>query len=397
MADRAGSGLKGRRAALAVALAGLAASTLLATIAGGSSAAEPGARSVRVATTGNGSELVKTLPITRHKGEEKRVVMSLRPGTLPTLEKGDHLRLTSEMQITVNCAFQSPRCVGPIYGYNPKIRTRLIMAPDAETTSGPQALPVSGYQRDTCTEHKPDREHHCVLVFTQAGLVVRRTDQLPCPLDACYVNLVADVHNRNAGPGDVVLVGGNRPDGTIPQDRSRINAIRYRGATAPDFPSVATHNRLISAIPPDFKRRVVYSKRLNGLRAGEQLAVSASMRTDITHVPYAVRTSSRLILADSPKATKQGSFVKGIADSNGEISENNGFNCTQDKGTCLTQKVGVLEMRKDAVNGRGNSVPLYVNMVTVFGPKVVDARPGDRILLRRGGIRVTRFPPDLNG
>jgi hypothetical protein len=396
MADDRGAGLSGRRAALAVALVGLGGSVVLAT-ATGSLAAGPAERGVRVATTGNGSELVKTLPITRKRGAEQRVVMSMRPRTLPSLARGDHLRLTSELQITVNCAFPSPRCVGPIYRYDPVLRAHLIIAPNPGATGGPGTLAVSGYQRDTCTEHKPDREHHCVLVFTQAGLVIRREDQLPCPIDDCYVNLVADAHSGHAKPGDVVLVGGNRPDGTIPQDRGRINAIRYRGVTAPDFPSTATHNRLITAIPPDFQRRVVYSKRLNGLRAREQLAVSAGMRTDITHVPYAVRTSSRLILADSPTATRQGGFVKRVAGLNGEISENNGFNCTQDKGTCVTRKVGVLEMRRDAVDGQGRSVPLYVNMVTVFGPKVVDAHPGDRILLRGGGIRVTRFPPKLNG
>lgn len=396
MAGAFRAGLRGRRAGLAASALGLAAS-VLAAAASGSTAAGSAEGSVRVATTGNGSELVKTLPITQKRGAEKRVVMSLRPGSLPGLRKGDRLRLTAEMQITVNCAFPSPRCVGPIYRYDPVIRARMYIAASPDVTGGPNALSVSGFERDKCTEHKPDREHHCVLVFTSAGVVVHRDDQLPCPLDRCYVNLVADAHNGHAGSGDVVLVGGNRPDGSIPQDRSRINAIRYRGVTAPDFAPVATHDRLIAAIPPDFHRRVVYSQKLGDLKEGEQLDVYASMRTDIRHVPYAVRTSARLILSDSPTAVSQGEFVKKVADLNGEISENNGFNCTQDKGTCLTQKVGVLEMKHDAVNGRGHPVPLYVNMVTVFGPKVETAKPGDRIILRRGGVRVTRFPPELNG
>ena len=382
---------------LGIALAVMAASGAMGSaMAAGSVAAGADQPGVRVATTGTGSELVKKIPITTRRGEEKRVVMSMKPATLPGLVQGDRLRLTSEMQVTVNCAFPSARCVGPIYHYDPIVRIRLVLAPDPETTGGPKALPLTGYERDACTQHKPHREHHCVLVFTNGGLVINRPAALPCPLDECHVNMVADAHHPNARPGEVVLVGGNRPDGSIPQDRGRINAIRYRGVAASDFGAISTDERLLTDLPPDFDRRVVYSLRLDDLSADEQLSVSARMLTDIRSVRYAVRTSARLILADSPSATKQGKFVKGIADYNGEIAENNGFNCTQNKGTCLTRKVGVLRMRRDAVDGQGRPVPLYVNLVTVFGPKVLSARPGDRIELLEGGIRVVRFPPELN-
>ncbi len=47
---------------------------------------------VRVATTGNGSERVKTLPITRRAGARPRVVISMGPHRLPSLEGGDRLR-----------------------------------------------------------------------------------------------------------------------------------------------------------------------------------------------------------------------------------------------------------------------------------------------------------------
>ncbi len=85
------------------------------------------------------------------------------------------------------------------------------------------------------------------------------------------------------------------------------------------------------------------------------------------------------------------------AEYRGEISENNGSNCTQDEGTCVYRKVGVAAMRRDSVDAGDRPVPLYVNLVTVLGPKVRQARAGDRILLRRrGGIEVTRFPAELN-
>ena len=87
--------------------------------AAGAGAGEP--PQVRVATTANNSELVKTLPITRRAGAEKRVVMSMKPGPLPDLATGDRLRVTAELQVTNNCNFRSPRCVGPVYHYAPMI------------------------------------------------------------------------------------------------------------------------------------------------------------------------------------------------------------------------------------------------------------------------------------
>jgi hypothetical protein len=384
---------------IAAAALGVAASSGSASFEGGE--AQPGGRvgepSVRVATTGNRSERTKTLPISRRAGAEKRVVMSMPPNRLPSLEEGDRLRATAELQVTVNCFFRSARCVGPIYRYNPHVRARLILARSPRTTGGAGAVTLASPERDTCTQRHPHREHHCVLVFTRAGTDIRRPGRLPCPLDACFVNVVADVHHSRARRGDVVLVGGNRPNGSIPQDRGRINVIRFRHAAPPQFPSERTQGRQDSRLRLNFKRKVVYSKRLNGLDEGEQLAVQARMRTGIAQLPYAVRTSAWLILSDGRRGVKPGNYVERVALSNGEISESNGFNCTQDKGTCLTRKVGVLEMVRDADDAKGRPVPLYVNLVTVFGPKILEAKSGDRVRLKeRGGIRVTRFPADLN-
>lgn len=356
--------------------------------------AEP---SVRVATTGQHSERVRKLPIAREQGRKKRVVMSLGPHRLPDLMRGDLLRVTSELQVTVNCAFRSARCVGRVYRFNPRVVARLVLAGSPTITGGAGSIPLTGPRRDVCTQRKPHREHHCVLVFRGGGLKIRDPARLPCPLDGCYVNLVAEAFHPRARGRQVVLVGGNRPDGSIPQDRGRIDAIRYRGVAPPEFPTLSTHRRSLTHVAPDFRRRVVISKRLRGLEAGEQLAVEAAMRTGIGHLPYAVRTSARLILAEGPREARQGQFVKKIAHLNGEISESNGFNCTQARGTCLTRKVGVLEMRRDAVRANGRAVPLYVNLVTVFGPKVLKARAGDRVKLRRSRIRVVRFPPSVNG
>jgi hypothetical protein len=350
---------------------------------------------VRVATTGDHSELSRTLPITRKSGAEKRVVMSLGPHRMPDLEQGDRVRVTAEFQVTGNCGHPDPRCIGPIYHYAPLLRGRLIVASDPNTTGGPGAMSLASPKREACSQRRPDYEHHCVLVFAKAGF--RVTPRLPCPRDHCYVNFVADAHSPHAKDGDVLAVGGLRPDGTIPQDRGRINAIRYRGASPGDFGHRSETGPLRRGLPPDLRRRVAYSLQLKHLGKGEQLAVSATMRTDISKLRYAVRTSARLILADSPHSTKPSRFVERVASSHGEISENNGSNCTQDEGTCTARKVGVLTIRRDAVKRRGRGVPLYVNLVTVLGPKVRQAHAGDRVVLRRGGIRVTRFAAKLDG
>lgn len=364
----------------------------------GDADAGPAARApaplVRVGTTGNDSELVETLPITRRRGAHQRVVMSLGPPELPDLAAGDRLRVTAEMQVTGNCASRGPRCRGRPYHYAPVVRARLVIAADARTTGGRRSRAISGVARETCTQRRPQYEHHCVLVFTRADTTIR-PGSLPCALDDCHVNLVADAHHPRARSGERIMVGGLKPNGAIPQDRGRINAVRYRDSQPADFPAATTTRLERRRLRPDFKRRVVISKRLPFLRAGEQLAVSAAMLTDVSRLRYAVRTSARLVLARSPNATRPDEFVKRRALGHGELSENNGSNCTKHEGICTARKVGVLEMRADSTDASGRAVPLYLNLVTVMGPKVRRARPRDRVVVREGRIDVTRFPPSV--
>ncbi|HXV53933.1 MAG TPA: hypothetical protein VD765_11965 [Solirubrobacterales bacterium] len=371
---------------------------LIATGLAADAAAGGGERAeVRVASTGNDSERRRTLPITRAPGARPQVVMSMGPGVLPDLARGDRLRLSAELQTTNNCNFRSPRCVGRVYHYAPRIRAQLLLAPGPGTTAGGRALHVARPVRETCTQKRPDYEHHCVLTFAGAGLTIRDPGRLPCRLDRCRVNLVADAHSPRARAGDLLMIGGQRPNGTIPQDRGRINAVRLRATTAGDFETVEVREPRRRRLRPDLRRRVVYSQRLDRLEAGEQLEVSATLRTGVSQLRYAVRTSVRMILADSPRATRQGDFVKGRTAFRGEISENNGSNCTQDDGTCVYRKVGVEELRRAAVDRRGRAVPLFVNLVAVVGPKVRRAQAGDRVIVRRrGGIEVRRYPPGLN-
>ncbi len=347
---------------------------------------------VRVATTGNHSEVIDRVPIGTAPDQERRVIMSMGPETLPDFAEGDLLRLSSESQVTLNCNEKSPRCVGPIYTYDPLVSVRLVMTSAPDLTYGIQIGPT---MTASCQNHRP-REHHCVETISGADLVVPNSEELPCPINACYINLVLDASNPEADRDDLLLIGGNRPSGAIPQDRGRINAIVFHPAAADSVQPTTTRRRSLKELPLDFDRHVVYSQKLTNLTAGEQLAVSATAITDRTGLPYSVRTSSQLILARSPREVEPGRFAQTLG-GRGEIDESNGFNCTRDRDRCTTRKLGVLRIRRDAQIG-GRPAPVYVNLVMIVGPKRFEAEDGDRYdVLRHGGLSVTRYPQPTTG
>ncbi len=352
-------------------------------------ASAPGAEPdrVRVSTTGNNSELVDRIPITKNAGVKRRVVMSLGPDRLHQLRPRDRLRVSAEVQLTVNCDVKSPRCVGPIYHYNPKAKVELRLSGSRGSTGGRLLAPP---KRIVCRQKLPRREHHCVIVFTKADLSIEGPASLPCPPDRCFVNLVVDAYSPRAGRGDVLLVGGNRPDGSIPQDRGRVNAIVFSpgGGNYPE--PHRSDARVRRALPLDLKARVVYSRRLGGVEAGDQLEVTAAVFTSIRHLPYSAVTTTRVILAERRRATESGAMARRLGGS-GEITESNGYNCTLNKPACISRKAGVLRIDRDSrVDGRLR--PVYVNVVLTVGPKRRRARSGDRQrVLKRGGLEVTRY------
>src|SRR5215211_8991389 len=169
--------------AAAIALLGI-----LAASAGAGTYGQPDR--VLVATTGNDSELVTTLDITPTPDAAPAVVMSLPPGGLGNLMAGDRLRPSSELEVTTDCLSADPSCVGEPYDYNPTVRTQLVLAPDSSTTGGPTTVALSPLKQQTCLQRLPNRQHHCASVFPHQRFDVSDTS-LPCPPDACYLNLVA--------------------------------------------------------------------------------------------------------------------------------------------------------------------------------------------------------------
>jgi len=386
----------GRAIALAAAL--VAAAALGATaLAGGIGGGLP---RVLVATTGNHSESRTTVPVTHRANAKERVVMSMGPHTLPDLASGDRLVVSAELQVTVDCFRPDPACVGRPYRLNPRVGSRLVLARRPGITGGPQARSISGRRVITC-HAKPlsQRQHHCVLVFRHASLSVRHRKALPCDPGSCFVNFVLDAHSRSAGRGDRLIVGANKPNGRVLQDKGRINAIRLRPGHQHGPSILKTSKRRHASVPLDQKPTVVLSRRLRHLKQNTQLSVLARMRADVSHLPYSARVTTHLILARTPHATATTRWVAHLASPHGELAETNGSNCTGRQTPCPYTKVGVLRMLHDATNRAGNGIPLYVNLYAVSNPK----RAGQRRARTRlrvvpdARMKIARYRPALRG
>jgi len=353
---------------------------------------------VRVVTTGNHSELRETIPITSRTGAQPKVVMSLTPGDLPGLREGDRLRITAELQTTNNCRHPSPLCVSRPYRYSPRIGTRIVLARNARATSGPKTMRITKRRESTCGQSASDREHHCVAVFRGSTLRLKNVDRLPCALARCHVNFIADAHHHKAHSGDVLLLGIDRAGkGHVAQDKSRLNAIRFRGpAVKPHVQE--THRRLRRSVDVEEGNKYsIYSLELRHLREGQQLTVDASATAGIAHLPYATFFGSQLILATHPGAVNTTSLTRRVAEVDGEANEGNGFNCTQQNTPCHSPRVGTLDIIRTPTR-RGHVIPLYLNFVLRNAPKRHEDRPGDRMrVLDGGGIRVERYPAGARG
>jgi len=237
------------------------------------------------------------------------------------------------------------------------------------------------------------------MLVIQKAVTEIDSSAAPCELDECHLNVVASADNPRATGREKLIIGANRPDGTIHQDKGRINAIRYRPSAQPDPPVEQTSKRRDTRVPLNEDiATVVYSQRLGGLDRGEQLAVTALVRSQVRHLAYNARTALQIVVANAPRATRPSPLVGRIATHEGEITENNGINCTQKQTPCDSPKVGVVEMLRDARAPDGDRVPLFVNVVAIYAAKRKLAAPGDRVrILRGGGLRIRRFAAALNG
>lgn len=383
-----------RTAALAVALVCVGACALPAIAAHGET--EP---ALITTIDGRGpNEARQTIPISRTRGAQPFVVLSQRLDAGGGLRRGDILRATAEVQLSTTCALDEPRCIGSRYSYSPRMDTQVVLASSPTATGGAGADPISSVKTKRCNQKRPNRNHHCVFVFPDAVKRVRNVGSLPCPPNACYLNVVASADSSHAGSGDVVIVGADRPDGSVDGDKARIDGLIERGAVpAPVEKQGGAKMRDSVLIAPSGAdgRKVVRSLRLDDLRKGDVLRISAEQRIGISSVPYNVYIGTRVIISTSPTETRTDGFVSKVISSGGEITEQNGFNCTQGgstyKGPCNSPKAATAYVKRKMPQKNGEPKPVFVNIVMAGLPKLASAHPNDRMSVGSGVIKTERY------
>ena len=327
--------------------------------------------------------------------------MSLPLSRLPRLRRGDRLRVSAEVQVTTTCVVPGPRCIGRPYRFTPTVDAKLLLAPGRRRTGGRGTAQIGRRQSVSCHQPRPNRNHHCVLV-PKGTRRIARPRRLPCSPRDCHLNLVVNAQDGDARPGNVLVIGADRPDGSIDQDFGRLSALVAPKRPRPRPVHRDTRHRRHRSIPVSTsgsaRRRVVYAVRMPRLKKGDVLRVKARQRTAIAQLPYNAYVGSEVILAGRPGATRPSRAAKRAAPAalRGRITESNGFNCTQGPSAyrtpCLTRKAGLLEIVRDAVDRRGRPKPLFVNLVSHVSPKLVQAQAGDRARVRSSGqLEVTRF------
>jgi len=210
--------------------------------------------------------------------------------------------------------------------------------------------------------------------------------------------VVASVYHPNARAGNVVVVGADRPDGSIDGDKGRVDAMIERGYVPRPRVQVGGM-KMRDSVPIDpagnAGRRVVRSIRIDGLRKGDILRMGARQTMDISSNPYNTFIGTRLIVAASPTETRTNGFVANVISNGGEVTEQNGYNCTRGQSVydnpCTSEKAATASVKRKMPQRNGQPKPVFVNIVMAGLPKLASAEPNDRMKVLGGEIRVERY------
>jgi hypothetical protein len=355
-------------------------------------------------------ELVKTVPISRHRAAEPRTVLTLDPGDLGDVQVGDLVEGLAEVEVSVTCLEQLPQCVGTRYSYSPHVAVRFYLARSRTPGAGE---PIGPWRGIVCSQERPNRNHHCVLNDHAKQVIAEAADR-PCPAGGCHLNLAITAYHRGARRGNVVVVGADGDSG-IQQDKARLGAAVYRPGDEAQFPPLAnpleTSSRNVRRIPVtanasggENAKRVAYSLPLGRVHAGEQFTVFGHATIGISGVPYETLLQSQLILGETPTSTDRSGLPFKITTAQGRVSEENGSNCTHGPSyfsdPCSIRKLGVLVV---TLNSRTNPQRDTGPWKRLFLNFVVDAvaedggpfHSGDHVRVRRDGfLRAFRFGPE---
>ena len=386
-----------RAAALLSALLALCVPALAQAGAGGVQApGEP-----LLATTGDAGELVQRIPIARKPGARDRVAMRIDPSALAPIEAGDRLRVSAEVQISTTCVDpEDRRCVGRAYDINPTLTARIVLSPGPKADSG--FLPLSASRTVLCKQRRPNRNHHCTIAIPNTETHITDLAALPCKPSACYVNLIVGARNKKAKRGDVVVLGADQPDGSVEQDKGRLNVVQaHADVPGPGSSSSETlvNDSLPLTIDDSEKRRVVYSVPIEAPLEGEVLAFDSTFLTGISALRFNSFISSRVIVATDPAKTKSTGKADTAVPLKGQATESNGFNCTLGASgyanPCTTRKAGAVRFSEDVVENRtGEPKTLYLNVLAGAKPLLAEkVDESDRVSLGSlpGGLTVWRY------
>lgn len=389
----------------------IAAAVVLTLVLGAAGAAGAGGGHDRLrpdldaVATGTRSELVKSIAIRRTARRSRTSVMSLR---LPDLSGADRIKVAAEVTVTNTCVEPGPRCIGRRYRFSPEVGGQLRIA-SRRTAAGRRGTVAFGERRMvTCSQRRPHRNHHCPLVFTGPAEPLGPPGRLPCRPDDCRLNLVLDAHDRRARQGNRLVIGADRPDGSVSQDRGRVSAIAFREgfgtralSTSVDRPRLRRLSMVRGALGGrKGGHRVTYSARVPDVGRGTVISAEGRQRLGIGHLEYSAFVSTELILSSRRDRTRPDRTTKRAATFNGHLTETSGFNCTQGPSAfrtpCLSRRAGLAQLRQEP-RRNGQAVPLYVNLVSRTFPKRTSARAGERArVLPGGGIDVVAYPVPRN-
>jgi hypothetical protein len=360
------------------------------------------AAKAEIATTGNDSELLSKVPISKQAGTRARVAMRLGPDQLKPIQVGDRLRASAEVQVSTTCVEDGPRCIGRSYEANPTISAQIVLSatPDAAATS----LPLSESRGVLCKQRRPNRNHHCTIAIPNTETTITDLAALPCPPDACYVSLIVGASSKKSKKGDVVVLGADRPDRTVQKDKGRLNVVQSR-AKVP-APTVTSSEALVNTQLPltegkKEKRRVVYSVPIPAPLKGEILAFDASFGSDISGLRFNTFVGSRVLMGTDPTATTSEGIAKSSIPLRGQATESNGFNCTLGPSgfanACTTVKAGATRISRDVIDETtGLPATLYLNVVASAKPLLAEkVDPVRQVALGAlpGGLTVARYAP----
>ena len=129
---------------------------------------------------------------------------------------------------------------------------------------------------------------------------------------------------------NVLVIGADRPDGSIVEDAGRLNALVVPERSRPQPVRRLTHHRVHRSIPMGSEgvggKRVIYSVRMPRLDKRDILTIKARQSTAIGRLRYSAYVNSEVILAGRPGATHPERIAKRVAALGGRITEANGFN-----------------------------------------------------------------------